>query len=137
MNVAAPTAPPTSTRVPPTRAQTRRELKRGAFLNAAAMLASNFRAIFTLLIARLLGPIALGIFSVAWATTDLVSKIGIIGLDDAVMTFVARAEAVGDRRRSRIYFRAANLIAFIQSAIVAALLSLGLGRAGSFFGLDP
>jgi len=53
-----------------------------------------------------------------------------LGLDDAVTTFVARAEAVGDRRRSQIYLRAANLLAFVQSTIVAALLSLGLGRVG-------
>src|SRR5436305_11472702 len=99
-----------------------RELKRAAALNATAMLASNFRAIFTLLIARLLGPIALGIFSVAWATADLISKIGICGLDDAVTTFVGRAEAVGDRDRSRIYFRIGSLIAVIQSAMVAAVL---------------
>src|SRR5437899_7493364 len=32
------------------------ELKRGAFLNTIAMLASNFRGIFTFLVARLLGP---------------------------------------------------------------------------------
>src|SRR3954469_8363942 len=89
------------------------ELKRGALLNATAMLASNFRAIFTLLVARLLGPIALGLFSVAWATVDLVSKIGIIGLDDAVTTFVARAEAAGERYRSRIYFRVATLVAVV------------------------
>ena len=116
---------------------TGRELKRGAALNATAMLASNFRAVFTLLIARLLGPVALGIFSVAWATTDLVSKLGIVGLDDAVMTFVARAEAVGDRRRSRLYFRIASLVAFVQSAIVAALLSLGMDGIGRLIGLDP
>ena len=43
------------------------ELKRGAWTNLIAMLASNFRGIFTFLVARLLGPAALGIFSVAWA----------------------------------------------------------------------
>jgi alpha-glucuronidase len=36
------------------------ELKRGAFLNTIAMLASNFRGIFTFLVARLLGPAATG-----------------------------------------------------------------------------
>lgn len=116
---------------------TGQELKRGAMLNATAMVASNFRAIFTLLIARLLGPAALGIFSVAWAATDLVSKIGIIGLDDAVITFVGRAAAVGDQVRSRIYLRVANLIAFVQSAVVAILLSFGVRRFGSLVGLDP
>jgi len=116
--------------------KTGRELKRAALLNAIAMVASNFRAIFTLLIARLLGPVALGIFSVAWATADLISKIGICGLDDAVTTFVGRAEAVGERHRSRIYFRVANLIAVIQSAIVAAVLSLAMPHIGAALGLD-
>src|SRR5207249_10288565 len=60
------------------------ELKRGAFLNSIAMLASNFRGIFTFLVARLLGPAALGIFSVAWSTTDIISKIGVLGLDNAI-----------------------------------------------------
>src|SRR5436190_23881563 len=73
------------------------ELKRGAFLNTIAMLASNFRGIFTFLVARLLGPAALGIFSVAWSTTDIISKIGVLGLDNAITTLIARSEAVGNR----------------------------------------
>ncbi|HEY2139164.1 MAG TPA: hypothetical protein VGH00_03730, partial [Chthoniobacterales bacterium] len=81
------------------------ELRRGAWMNFIAMLASNFRGVFTFLVARLLGPAALGVFSVAWATTDLVSKIGIFGLDDTIITFIARAEAAGDRARSRALFR--------------------------------
>jgi O-antigen/teichoic acid export membrane protein len=113
-----------------------KELRRAALLNAIAMVASNFRAIFTLLIARLLGAAALGIFSVAWATADLISKIGICGLDDAVTTFVGRAEAVGDRNRSRIYFRIANLIAVIQSGMVAAVLTLVLPHIGAALRLD-
>jgi hypothetical protein len=36
------------------------ELKLGAFRNTIAMLASNFRGIFTFLVARLLGPAATG-----------------------------------------------------------------------------
>src|SRR5215212_2173439 len=113
------------------------ELKRGAALNALAILSSNFRAICTLLVARILGAGALGIYSVAWATTDLVSKIGILGLDDAVITFVGRSEALEDRLRSRIYLRIASLVAFVQSAIVAALLSLGAGQFGLMLGLEP
>ena len=102
-------------------AETGAELKRGAFLNTIAMLASNFRAVFTLLIARLLGPASLGIFSVAWATMDLFSKVGILGLDDAITTFIARAEALGDRARSRTLFRIAVVLAVVQSALVATL----------------
>ena len=86
------------------------ELKRGAFLNTIAMFASNFRGIFTFLVARLLGPAVLGMFSVAWATTDIISKIGVLGLDNAITTFIARSEAVGDRARSRSLFQSLSCL---------------------------
>src|SRR5438445_8768057 len=98
------------------------ELKRGAFLNTIAMLASNFRGIFTFLVARLLGPAALGIFSVAWSTTDIISKIGVLGLDNAIITFIARSEAVGDRSRSRRLFRVAVVLGIAQSAVTAVIV---------------
>jgi O-antigen/teichoic acid export membrane protein len=113
------------------------ELKRGAWTNFIAMLASNFRGIFTFLVARLLGPAALGVFSVAWATTDLVSKIGIFGLDDTVITFIARAEAAGDRARSRSLFRLAVLLGVGQCALLAAVSIAVVRLFGSRLGLDP
>jgi O-antigen/teichoic acid export membrane protein len=102
------------------------ELKRGAFLNTLAMLASNFRGIFTFLVARLLGPAVLGMFSVAWATTDIISKIGVLGLDNAITTFIARSEAVGDRVRSRSLFRVAVVLGLIQSVVTAVIVIVAL-----------
>src|SRR5205823_4105624 len=102
------------------------ELKRGAFLNTIAMLASNFRGIFTFLVARLLGPAALGIFSVAWSTTDIISKIGVLGLDNAITTFIARSEAVGDRARSRSLFHVAVVLGVIQSVLTAVIVIVAL-----------
>src|SRR2546425_10776641 len=98
------------------------ELKRGAFLNTIAMLASNFRGIFSFLVARLLGPAALGIFSVAWSTTDIISKIGVLGLDNAITTFIARSEAVGNRARRRKLFRVAVGLGVAQAIVAAAML---------------
>src|SRR5436190_13890672 len=113
------------------------ELKRGAWANVIAMLASNFRGIFTFLVARLLGPAALGIFSVAWATTDLVSKIGIFGLDDTIITFIARAEAAGDPARSRALFRLAVFLGVLQCAILAGISITFVRFFGHLLGLDP
>jgi len=113
------------------------ELKRGAWTNLIAMFASNFRGIFTFLVARLLGPAALGIFSVAWATTDLVSKIGIFGLDDTIITFIARAEAAGDRARSRALFRLAVFLVVLQCAILAVISITVVRLFGNRVGLDP
>jgi O-antigen/teichoic acid export membrane protein len=102
------------------------ELKRGAFLNTIAMVASNFRGIFTFLVARLLGPAALGIFSVAWSTTDIISKIGVLGLDNGITTFIARAEAVGNRARSKVLFQIAVVLGVMQSIVTAAIVIVGL-----------
>jgi O-antigen/teichoic acid export membrane protein len=103
------------------RDETDAELKRGAFFNTVAMLASNLRGIFTFLVARLLGPAALGTFSVAWANLDLISKIAVFGLDNTITTFIARAQAAGDLARSRALFRAAVAIVLTQSCLVAAI----------------
>src|SRR5437764_8185772 len=102
------------------------ELKRGAFLNTIAMLASNFRGIFTFLVARLLGAAALGLYSVAWSTTDIISKIGVLGRDNAITTFIDRSEAVGDRARSRALFRVAVILGVAQSVVTAGLVIIGL-----------
>ena len=113
------------------------ELKRRAWTNLIATLVSNFRGIFTFLVARLLGPAALGTFSVAWATTDLLSKIGIFGLDDTIITFIARAEAAGDRARSRALFRLAVFLGVLQCAILAGISISVVWLLGDRFGLDP
>src|SRR6185503_9237305 len=102
------------------------ELKRGAFLNTIAMVAANFRGIFTFLAARLLGPVALGLYSVAWSTTDIISKIGVLGLDNAITTFIARSEAVGNRARSRALFRIAVVLGVAQSIVTAAIVIVAL-----------
>src|SRR2546429_5009769 len=113
--------PPPASDAPARVGETGVELKRGAFLNTIAMLASNFRGIFTFLVARMLGPAALGIFSVAWSTTDIISKIGVLGLDNAITTFIARSEAVGHHARSRALFRVAVVLGVAQSTVVAVL----------------
>ena len=118
--------PPPASDAPARVDETGVELKRGAFLNTIAMLASNFRGIFSFLVARLLGPAALGIFSVAWSTTDIISKIGVLGLDNAITTFIARSEAVGNRARSRALFRIAVVLGVAQSILTAAIVILAL-----------
>ena len=118
--------PPPAVDAPARVDETGVELKRGAFLNTIAMLASNFRGIFTFLVARLLGPAALGIFSVAWSTTDIISKIGVLGLDNAITTFIARSEAVGNRARSRALFLVAVVLGVAQSVVTAAIVIVAL-----------
>jgi O-antigen/teichoic acid export membrane protein len=129
--------PPPATDAPARVDKTGVELKRGAFLNTIAMLASNFRGIFTFLVARLLGPAALGIFSVAWSTTDIISKIGVLGLDNSITTFIARSEAVGDRARSRALFRIAVVLGIAQSVVTAAVVIVALRFLNGHLRVQP
>jgi len=117
--VISPAPTPLSGDITVARAETREELKRGAFQNTIAMLASNFRGVFTFLVARLLGPAALGTFSVAWANTDLISKLSVFGLDNAITTFIARSEANDEHDRSRALYLAAVVLVLVQSFLVA------------------
>src|SRR5437899_2955182 len=118
--------PPPASDAPARVDETGVELKRGAFLNTIAMVASNFRGIFTFLVARILGPASLGVFSVAWSTTDIISKIGVLGLDNAITTFIARSEAVGNRARSRALFRIAVVLGIAQSIVTAVIVIVAL-----------
>src|SRR5439155_194182 len=112
-------------------------LARGAFLNAVAFLASNLRGIFTFLIARLLGGPALGTFGLAWAATDLVSKLGTCGLDTGAIAAVARREAADDRAGSRRIMEASLAIALGVSALLAAAGFVLVWRDGGRLGLRP
>src|SRR5207302_3712413 len=74
-------------------------------------------------------------FAVAWAMTDIISKIGVFGLDDAITTFIARSQAVGEHARSRVLFRLAVLLALAQSTLTAAILIAAIHVFGDHLGL--
>ncbi|MEO6970621.1 MAG: oligosaccharide flippase family protein, partial [Chthoniobacterales bacterium] len=112
------------------------ELKRGALVNTVALLASNFRGVFTFLVARLLGPAGLGVFLVAWNTVEVLSKLSLFGLDSTLIAFIARAEAAGDRARSHALFRLALFLALAQSTLVALVAFGALHFLGERLGLQ-
>jgi O-antigen/teichoic acid export membrane protein len=94
-------------------------LARGAVANALVLLAANFRGVFTFLIARVLGEAALGRFGLVWATTDLLSKAGMLGLDSAVVPTLVTRVAAGDGEGSRRLFRRGLALAAAASAALA------------------
>ena len=100
-------------------------LARGAAANALVLLAANFRGVFTFLIARLLGQAALGRFGLVFATTDLLSKPGMLGCDTGIVPLAATRRAVGDGEGVRRIFRASVSTAAVMSATLA-LVSIPL-----------
>jgi O-antigen/teichoic acid export membrane protein len=104
----------------------------GAAANALILVAANFRGVFTFLIARLLGEAALGRFGLLFATTELLSKAGMLGLDSAIVPFVATRAAAGDRDGVRSLFRrsiALGGLASLALAVVAIPVVVGVARA--------
>jgi O-antigen/teichoic acid export membrane protein len=112
-------------------------LAHGAFFNTLAFLASNLRGIFTLLVAHLLGRGVLGTFGVAWATTDLVSKISTFGFETTAITFVAREEAGADRAGGLRVMRAALGIGVGLSVATAGLAWLLRRPLAAAVGWNP
>ena len=112
-------------------------LARGVFINAIAFLASNLRGIFTFLVARLFGSVALGIFGLAWATMDLVSKFSTLGFDYSAIAFIAKAEGAGDRASSRRVMNTALAVSFGSSLLLAAGGFLVVWNWGPSLGIRP
>lgn len=92
--------------------------------NGLVLLASNFRALFTFLIARLLGEAALGRFGLAFASTELLSKIGMLGFDNAIIPFIAPLSKSGDRIGASRMLRKTTLLAGAVSAFVTLVAVL-------------
>ena len=59
------------------------------------------------------------------------------GLDNTIITFIARSEAAGNRARSRSLFHLGVALAVMQSAFVAALSIIVVRFAGNRFNLNP
>ncbi len=112
-------------------------LARGAFFSSLAFLASNLRAIFMLLVARLLGSAVLGTFGLAWAAMDLLSKFATLGLDYSAIAFVAKTEAAADRPGSRHVLRAALTISVGSGIALALVAAPALWILGARVGLRP
>lgn len=109
-------------------------LARGAAANLLVLLAANFRGVFTFLVARVLGQAALGRFGLVFATTELLSKVGMLGLDSGIVPLVAQRVAAGDGTESRRLFRRAILCAVAVSVpltLVAIPTIAWLADAGS------
>ena len=111
-------------------------LAKGTLVNALATLASNLRGIFTILVARLLGGPALGTFSLAWAVTDLLSKIGTCGFDLTAVAHVAKHEAHGNPGSGRRIMQLTLTIALLLSAGIALAGAAVIWIAGPAIGLD-
>ena len=64
---------------------------------------SLFRYLFSIMMARWLGPQMLGIYSLGNAITRIGEIFGIMGLDNGVLRYVSREKEKNDNVRNSIY----------------------------------
>jgi O-antigen/teichoic acid export membrane protein len=123
-------------RPPDTAVDDGHHLARGAAANALVLLASNFRALFVFLIARLLGEAALGRFGLAFATTELLSKAGMLGFDNSIIPFLAPRAQSGDRSGAQRLFRRALTFAAVASTALSLVAIPVIAWLAATQGLD-
>lgn len=98
-------------------------LVRGVGISALTLAAYSVRAIYGVLIARLLGGEALGTYVLSFAWIDLLSQAGTMGLDTAALVAAARMTAAGNVDGARSVLRRASLWSLAAAAAIAAALA--------------
>ena len=73
-----------------------KDIARGAFTNFLGVLARSLNFAFYIFLGRIYGAKVTGIFILALATVDVVSKLGILGLDRGILTIGAKKQQERD-----------------------------------------
>lgn len=94
------------------------DIARGARVNFLGVLARSFRGAYLIFAARAFGGEVLGLFLLSWNAVDVLSKIGLLGLDRGLLRFLPRKNEASAGERDAL-------------ALSAVALSLVLGAAAS------
>ncbi len=111
-----------------------RDIVRGAFVNLAGTVIRSLKFILFIVLGRLYGPEGIGLFLLALATVDLFSNIGILGLDQTVLTLAARRHADADEEGLyRTIGQALAIGLAISSGITLLMVLLAPWVSNAFF----
>jgi len=98
-----------------------RKVAKEAFISFGGMgTGSLFRYLFSIMMARWLGPQMLGIYSLGNAITRIGEIFGIMGLDNGVLRYVSREKEKNDKVKNSIY--SSIKMGFISSIIIGVLV---------------
>jgi O-antigen/teichoic acid export membrane protein len=92
------------------------DIRRGARVNFVGIAARSLRGVYLVLVARLFGSEVLGLFLLGWNAVDVLSKIGLLGLDRGLVRFLPPL-ATGEGG------------VHLRSVLVRGALGLGLGAS--------
>jgi len=105
-----------------------KDLAQGAFVNYLGMLAKVSKVIFLLVVVRVYGVTALGLYLLAWSAIDIASKFGLWGIDRSLIRDIARynvdkSEQIKEKIFGILRF---NISIAISLSLVATLVMFNL-----------
>jgi O-antigen/teichoic acid export membrane protein len=98
------------------------DIASGALINSLGIGASMLNFGFYFLLTHLYGAATTGLYLISWATVDMASKIGILGLDRAILSKAAPHYSEGNKDEIYRLIIQALLIGLIASTIIFLLL---------------
>ncbi|MFH1018687.1 MAG: oligosaccharide flippase family protein [Pseudomonadota bacterium] len=101
-----------------------RQLAKGVLVNVLGMLAKASRPLFLIIFSRILGAEKFGLYMLAFATQEIVSKLAALGLDMGITRLVGRLLAQGRKDDVRAVVQKTLMVGVGTSGVVA--LALGL-----------
>lgn len=115
----------------PATTEANRKLAKGILVNALGVAAKASRAAFLIVFSRLLGAELFGLYMLAYATQEIVSKVAVLGLDKGTMRAAGALCSHGRRADVRAtVLRIAGLV--LASSVVAAVaLAVSAGWVSS------
>jgi O-antigen/teichoic acid export membrane protein len=107
-----------------TRQRDTRDIVWGAIVNLTGAAIRSLRLVLLFILGHLYGAEGLGLFLLAYATLDMLNKLVVMGLDQAVLTYAARRYAVADTDGMYETIGQALWMSLAAALIVATAMSL-------------
>lgn len=106
---------------------TQRHLARGVAVNALGILVKSGRALSLVLFSRLLGAELFGLYLLAYAIQEVVSKFASLGLDRGLLFLTGALKGNGREGEIRAAVQRVTALGFAASALTAGLFALAAG----------
>ncbi len=103
-----------------------RDIARGTVTNFLGVLARSLNLIFYIFLSQVYGAQIVGIFVISRSYVDIISKLGILGLDRGILTQAARHKARGDEATLYRTVAQALWIGLVATSVVIVLLEVGI-----------
>jgi O-antigen/teichoic acid export membrane protein len=108
--------------------QDHKQLAKGVLVNTLGVIAKGSRALYLIVFSRMLGSELFGLYMLAFALQEVVSKVAVLGLDQGAMRLVSSYWA--KEKRSQV--RAAIEKTLIVCIIVSSLVALAFGFSATW-----